>query len=55
MDAGTVTGPDYDANQVTIAVYHNYEAASQLQKMSWLTERYVGYRLSPSLWVSYVH
>jgi hypothetical protein len=55
VDAGTVTGPDYGANQVTIAVYHNYEAASQLQKMSWLTEQYVGYRLSPSLWVSHVY
>jgi hypothetical protein len=51
VDAGTVTGPDYGANQVTITVYHNYEAASRLQKMSWLTEQYVGYRLPPCLWV----
>ncbi len=51
MDAGTVTGPDYGANQVSIVVYHNYAAANQLQKMSWLTEQYGGYGLPPSLWV----
>jgi hypothetical protein len=55
VDAGTVTGPDYGANQVIIVVYHNYEAASRLQKMSWLTEQYVGYRLPPSLWVRYLY
>ncbi len=50
-DVGTVTGPDYGANQVRIVVYHNFEAASQLQKVSWLTEHCAGYLLPPSLWV----
>ncbi len=50
-DVGTVTGPDYDANQVRVVVYHNFEAASQLQKISWLTEHCAGCRLPPSLWV----
>ncbi len=50
-DVGTVTGPDYDANQVRVVVYHNFEAASHLQKVSWLTEHCAGCRLPPSLWV----
>jgi hypothetical protein len=50
-DVGTVTGPDYGANQVRIVVYHNFEAASHLQKVSWLTEHCAGYLLPPSLWV----
>jgi hypothetical protein len=50
-DVGTVTGPDYGANQARIVVYHNFEAASQLQKVSWLTEHCAGYLLPPSLWV----
>jgi hypothetical protein len=54
-DVGTVTGPDYGANQVRVMVCHNYEAASQLQRISWLNEHCVGYRLPPSLWVRYLH
>ena len=50
-DVGTVTGPDYDANQVRIVVCHNFEAARHLQRVSWLTERCTGYLLPPSLWV----
>jgi hypothetical protein len=50
-DVGTVTGPDYGANQVRIVVYHNFEAASHLQKVSWLTEHCAGYLVPPSLWV----
>jgi hypothetical protein len=50
-DVGTVTGPDYGANQVRIVVCHNFEAASHLQKVSWLTEHCAGYLLPPSLWV----
>jgi hypothetical protein len=50
-DVGTVTGPDYGANQVRLVVCHNFEAASHLQKVSWLTERCAGYLLPPSLWV----
>ncbi len=52
-DVGTVTGPDYGANQVGIIIYHNYEAAGRLQKLSWLNEQCVGPRLPPSLWVRY--
>ncbi len=54
-DVGTVTGPDYDANQVRVIVYQNFEAASRLQKISWLTEQYAGCRLPPSLWVRYLY
>jgi hypothetical protein len=50
-DVGTVTGPDYGANQVRIVVCHNFEAARHLQRVSWLTERCTGYLLPPSLWV----
>ncbi len=50
-DVGTVTGPDYGANQVRIVVNHNFEAASHLQKVSWLTEHCAGYLMPPSLWV----
>ncbi len=50
-DVGTVTGPDYGANQVRIVVRHNFEAARHLQRVSWLTERCTGYLLPPSLWV----
>ncbi len=53
-DVGTVMGPDYGANQARIIVYHNYEAANRLQRISWLNEQYVECRLPPSLWVRYL-